>query len=293
MDRQALSASRRQAGLIVGAAATGLLSALTRPALAVDDRRDLMEFDPKRFTRAAVVDNPWMPLPAGKQLVYEGSQVEDGKRIPHRVYFTVTDLNKDINGVPAVVVLEQDLSRGKLEEQELVFFSQDDSGNVWHLGQIRETYDTDGGEFVGTRAWMVGHLNGAHAGIMMQANPKVGVPSYSQGFAPTPFNWTDRARVRSLTETTKVPAGEFSPVLVTEEFDQEYPNAVQLKYYARGIGTVRVGYTGNDPQQEVLELVRVNTLSADEMAAARAEVAALEERAYVYATTKPAYRRPG
>jgi hypothetical protein len=283
---------RRHVGLIAGAAATGLLGALSRPAQAVDDHRDLLTFDARRFSRPTVVDNPWMPLTPGKQLVYEGSRVEEGRRIPHRVVFTITDMVKDINGVPVVVILDKDLSRGKLEEMELTFFAQDDDGNVWHLGQIGESYDTDGGEFIGTRAWMVGHLAGAHAGIMMKASPTVGEPSYSAGFAPPPYHWTDRARVKSVTESTRVPAGSFSPVLLIEEFDQEYPNAVQLKYYGRGVGIVRVGYAGNDPAQEMLELVRIVDLNADEMTAVRAEVAALEERAYVYASTRPAYRRP-
>ncbi len=283
---------RRHAGLIAGAAATGLLSALTHPARAVDDHRDLMTFDARRFSRPLAVDNPWMPLTPGKQLVYEGSVIEEGRRIPHRLVYTVTDMVKEINGVPVVVILDKDLSRGRLEELELTFFAQDDDGNVWHLGQIREAYEPEDGTFIGMQAWMVGHLAGAHAGIMMKANPAIGEPSYSEGYAPPPFNWTDRARVKSVTESTQVPAGNFSPALLIEEFDQDYPNAVQLKYYGRGVGTVRVGFTGNDQTQEEVELVRIVNLNAEEMATARAEVAALEERAYVYASTRPAYRRP-
>lgn len=282
---------RRHASLLTGIAATGLLSALTRPARAVDDHRDLLEIDPKRFSRPTVVDNVWMPLIPGKQYVYDGSVVEEGRRIPHQIVYTVTDLVKVINGILCVVVFDKDLSRGKLEEQELVFFAQDDDGNVWHLGQLRETHDTDGGEFIGGRAWMVGHLEGARAGIMMPAKPELGRPSFSQGFAPEPFNWTDRARVGSLTEKTTTPAGTFDPVLVLEEFDLEYPNAVQRKYHAQGVGTVRVGYTGNDPLQEVLELTRIVDMTPEQMAEARAESAAIETRAYVYASTQPAVRR--
>jgi hypothetical protein len=283
--------NRRQAGVMTGMAAAGLLSALTRPAWAVDDNRDLLDFDPKRFSRPTTVTNKWMPLPPGKQLAYQGSVVDEGRRIPHELIFTVTDMVKTINGISVVVCHEIDLSRGRLDEQELVFFAQDDDGNVWHLGQIRETYDTDGGEFVGLRAWMVGHLEGARAGIMMKADPQPGLPSYSQGLAPGVFQWTDRARVKSLTESTTVAAGSFNPVLVTEEFDQEYPNAVQLKYYAQGVGTVRVGYTGNDPLQEVLELVRITDLTPAQIDETRKTVAAIEARAYVYATTQPAVPR--
>jgi len=209
-----------------------------------DDARDLLEIDPKKFSRSTDVDNGWMPLTPGKKLYYEGHTIEDRKRIPHRVEYTVTDLVKVINGIPCVVVYDLDISNGHMEEQELTFFAQDDDRNVWHLGQMREAYDE--GEFIGGQAWMVGHLEGAKAGIMMPGNPREGTPSYSEGFAPAPFNWTDRGRVRKMNERTTVPAGAFDTLLI-EEWSSTEPNASQYKYYAPGIGTVRVGWGGMDP----------------------------------------------
>ena len=94
---------------------------------------------------------------------------------------------------------------------ELAFFAQDNDGNVWHLGQYREIYDDV--ELVGGRAWLVGHLEGAKAGIMMEANPQPGKPSYYQGFAPAPFNWTDRARTVQMRQKVTVPAGSYENVL--------------------------------------------------------------------------------
>ena len=277
---------RRQVGILAGLGASALLTALASPAGAVDSGRDLMEIDPKKFSRPTIIDNKWFPLKPGTQLIYDGSTIDEGKRIPHRIIFTVTDMVKVINGIPAVVVLDLDFTKGKLEEQELTFFAQDDEGNVWHLGQIREAYEDD--EFIGLQAWMVGHLRGAKAGIMMKANPREGTPSYSQGFAPAPFNWDDRGQVRKLGEKTTVPAGTYENVLLVEEFNQSEPGAIQLKYYAQGVGNVRVGWEGNDARKETLELVKVVQLGPDEMADARAEVMKLEERAYVYAGTQPA-----
>ena len=205
--------------------------------------------------------------------------------------FTVTDLNKVINGVRTVVIFDRDYSRGELLEAELAFFSQDRDGNVWHLGQYREMYDEV--ELVGGRAWLVGHLDGARAGIMIKAKPRLGTPSYSQGYAPAPFNWTDRARVYQMGEKTTVPFGSFEDVLVTEEFNDEEPGALQLKYYARGVGNVRVGWKGADQQQETLELVKVVKLSPKALAEVRVEAMALEDRAYVYGRTPAAKQRPG
>jgi hypothetical protein len=254
-----------------------------------DDARDLLEIDPNRFSRPTVVDNRWMPLTPGKQLTYEGHTIEDRKRVPHRVVYTVTDLVKVINGIPAVVVHDLDLSNGQMEEQELTFFAQDGDGSVWHLGQMREAYEEQ--DFIGGQAWMVGHLEGAKAGIMMPADPREGAPSYSEGFAPPPFNWTDRGRVRKLGERTTVPAGGFDGVLLIEEWSTSEPAASQFKYYAPGVGVVRVGWGGQDPTKEVLELVKVAQLGPDGMAEVRAAAQKMEERAYVYAGTKPAERR--
>jgi hypothetical protein len=293
--------NRRQASLLTWWGASALAGARGSMALAADapnapvmpimhdDARDLMEIDPKKFSRPTVVDNRWMPLTPGKQLVYEGHTIEDRKRLPHRVEYTVTDLVKVINGIPTVVVYDLDISNGHMEEQELTFFAQDDDGNVWHLGQMREAYDEE--DYVGAQTWIVGHLEGAKAGIMMPANPREGTPSYSEGFAPLPFNWTDRGRVRKTGEKTTVPAGSYDNLVLIEEWSSTEPAASQFKYYAQGIGTVRVGWGGQDLTKEVLELVKATQLGPDEMAKVRAAAQKMEERAYIYASTKPAELR--
>jgi hypothetical protein len=248
---------------------------------------DLEEFDAADFDQDSIdVDNQWWPLTARTQYVYEGFTVEDGDEIPHRIVFTVTDLTKEINGVRTVVVYERDFSDDLLEEAELAFFAQDREGNVWHFGQYRETYDEV--EFVGGRVWLVGYTDGAQAGIMMHADPQAGSPDYSQGYAPAPFNWTDRARVDEVGAETSVAYGDYDDVLVIEEYNDEEPGAFQLKYYASGVGNVRVGWRGDDSQQEELELVDVIQLEGDALAAARDEALQLEARAYSYALTAPA-----
>jgi hypothetical protein len=286
---------RRQAGILTCLGASALLTARATTAVAAqgriahDDRRDLLDVDPKKFSRSTTVDNKWLPLVPGTQQIFEGHTTEGRRRIPHKVVITVTDLVKEVYGVPVVVTHELDISDGRLEEQELMFLAQDDDGTVWHFGQLRETYDEQ--EFVGGRAFMPGHPEGARAGIMMPADPREGTPSFSQGFAPPPYNWTDRGRVRKLGEKTRVPAGSFDDVLVLEEWSDAEARASQLKYHAAGVGVVRVDWLGNDPTKEVLELVKVNQLGPREMAETRATARGIEERAYVYAVAKPAEQR--
>lgn len=244
--------------------------------------------DLNAFTKPTTVDNKWFSLKPGTQFVYEGETMEEGERIPHRVIFTVTDLTKTIAGIPNIVVWDRDFSADMLVESELAFFAQANNGDVWHFGQYPEEYEE--GELVGTPAWIHG-LQGAQAGITMKANPRPGAPSYSQGWGPE-VAWSDRARVHQTGQRTCVPAGCYDGVLVTDEFSLDEPNAHQLKYYAPGVGNVRVGWSGDDPTKETLELVRVVQLTPAQMTKVRAEAMALEKRAYqnsknVYAHTTP------
>lgn len=245
------------------------------------------ELDPQAFDRSENIDHPYWPLKPGMQWIYEGTAEEDGEKVPHRIVFTVTDLTKVIGGVRTRVILDADYSKGKLLEKELTFFAQDKVGNVWHLGQYREIYED---EFVGGRIWNVGNPEGSKAGIMMPANPKVGTPSFSEGYSPPPFNWTDRGRVYQVGQKNKVTAGSYDDVLVIEEFDAESKvDAFQLKYYARGVGNIRIGWRGkNAVEREELQLVKVHQLSPKEFAEARATALDLEKRASMYCTLPPA-----
>lgn len=262
---------------------------LPEESIAVDFENDLEEFDSTNFHDPTNIDNEWFSLQPGMRWVYEGETVETGLSTPHRVIFTVTDLTKVIDGVRAVVVWDQDYSADVLVETELALFAQDNDGNVWHLGQYPEVYEN--GRLVETPAWIHG-LQGARAGISMKAEPQFGAPSYSQGWGPA-VNWTDRAQVAEIGVENCVPFDCYENVLVIEEFSQEELGAFQLKYYAPGVGNVRVGWRGDDATRETLELVDFVQLGPEALAEARAEALELEKRAYeinkeVYGQTPPA-----
>ena len=246
----------------------------------------LEEIDPANFdATSTTIDNRYMPLKPGTQFVYRGSDLIDGKRVPHRVDYIVTDLTKVVDGVRTVVIWDRDHSRDQLEEAELTFFAQDKTGNVWHLGQYSEIYE--GKELAGARGFLVGYVAGAKAGIMMQAHPQPATPSYSEGYAPAPIYWTDRARIYRVGQKTTVPAGSYEDVLVTEEYSAQQTDGSQLKYYAPGVGNVLVGFKGNDAEGEKLELVEVNQLDAAGLARARAQAMEVDQRAKMYGTTPP------
>jgi hypothetical protein len=248
------------------------------------------DFDRSNFDDSTRVNNEWSPLEPGAHSVFEGSAIDDGERISRRVETTVTDLTKEIDGVNTVVVWERDYNEGELVEAELGFFAQDKDGNVWHMGEYPEEYEK--GEFDKAPGWLAGS-KGATAGIAMRAEPRLGTPSYAQGYAPPPINWVDRGRVYKVGQRTCVPVDCYEDVLVIEEFERNKPGAFQLKYYAPGVGDVRVGWRGpEEEEKEGLDLVEDERLDPEALAEARADALELEKRAYAikdfYAKTQPA-----
>lgn len=236
------------------------------------------DYDADMFGDSANVEHRWYPLQPGDRLDYRGSSVEEGERLFHGVTIIVTDLVKVIDGVENVVVWERDYTDGELVETELALFAQDKDGNIWHMGEYPEEWEE--GEFVIAPAWVHG-LAGATAGITIPAQPTEGTPGYAQGYAPPPINWVDHGRVHEAGAKTCVPEDCYADVVVIEEYEPDIPQAFQDKYYAPGVGVVRVGWRGkNDESKEVLELVDFRTLDDEEMADVRADALALEERAY-------------
>ena len=93
-------------------------------------------------------------------------------------------------------------------------------------------------------------------------------------------------------KTTKTRAGTFKDVLVIKETAASEGDAYQLKYYARGVGNVRVSWSGADKSKEKLELVRVETLSPKALADVRTKALKLEKSAYVHSKNAYAHTPP-
>ena len=266
-----------------------------RAALAQDksETPKLEPWDKAQFDqRSTVIDNPWLPMAPGMRYVYEGSTaMNNGKQVPHRIEINITDLSKVIDGVRCRVSYDLDFSNGALEEAELALFAQDKVGNVWHLGQYPEEYENR--KLTKAPAWIHG-FEGARAGIMMKAQPALGAPSYSQGYGPA-VGWTDRGQTHLMGQSVKVRAGQFKDVLVIKETAATEGDAFQLKFYAKGVGNIKVGWLGSDKTKETLDLVRIQKLDTKAMDALRAQALKLEQSAYinsknVYAKTAPAER---
>jgi hypothetical protein len=91
----------------------------------------------------------------------------------------------------------------------------------------------------------------------------------------------------------------YEDVVVIAEVSAVEKDAQQLKYFARDVGNVRVGWRGKgEKTKETLELVKVEQLGPAALAEVRAAALKLEQSAYatsknVYAKTPPLEPAPG
>jgi len=241
-----------------------------------------------KFDNPTKIDNKYFPMNPGTQLVFEGLTEEAGITYEHSIIFYVTDLTKEIMGIQTMVAWILDYSNGELVEAEIAFYAQDNEGNVWFMGEHPEVYEE--GKLVEAPTWIPG-IRGAEAGLVMKADPQLDQPSYAQGWGPA-VGWTDRGHVVGMGEEVCVPVDCYEDVLITEEFSQSEPNAFQVKYYAPGVGNVKVTWRGDDATHEELELTELNILTPEELADVRAKALELEAHAYeiskeVYDQTSP------
>ena len=259
-----------------GGSATGQGSPALQPGpSASQSLTEVFPYD--SFDDPTTIDNQWLPLVPGTQFVWDGETVAEGEVVPHRIVLTITDMIKGIDGIDTRVAYDQDYSDGELVEAEIFFLAQDNDGNVWRMGEYPEEYEA--GEFVDAPAWIAGKQD-ALAGYWMTADPQLGDRSYAQGWGPA-VDWADRGQVVQTGVEDCVELGCYENVLVIEEWALDDPDARQLKYYAPGIGNIRVGWSGSaEQEQELLELVEWGVLSDAELDDVHTEVLALEQHAF-------------
>jgi hypothetical protein len=189
------------------------------------------------------VDNPYFPLPVGRQWIYrEGGQ---------RVEVTVTDRTKLMaNGVVARVVRDEVTRNGAPVELTDDYYAQDAQGTVWYLGEATAEYEN--GKPVSTEGSFEAGVDGARAGIIMPAHPRVGMRFQQELYKG---HAEDRAKIVSLRERVKVPLKRYRRTLMTLETNPLEPDVLEAKFYARGVGVVlAVGLSGDLDREELIRL---------------------------------------
>jgi hypothetical protein len=231
-------------GGLGAAGATAIIAAIWASSANAIVRTSAPVFDPHNFV--TVVDNPYFPLPVGRTLVYSG--IKDGQT--QRDTVTVTSQTKVILGVAATVVSDFADHDGTLLEKTSDWYAQDKQGNVWYLGEDTVQYlphgktDTSG-------SWEAG-VNGAVAGIVMEANPQI-PDAYRQEYLAGEAE--DTAWIVDRGGTLSVPYGKVRNVLTTLEATRLEPGAYDQKVYGPGIGIVLEQTISGDVENAKLESI--------------------------------------
>ena len=243
-------------------------------------------FDPKNFSDSLTDVNRWVPMVPGIQSVRKGFVTVGGRRLPHIRVTTVTGVTKMVNGVRAILVLDQDFDGGQLSEQAIDYLAEDEGGNVWYVGSYTEAYE--GGRFLNAEdAWLAG-VNGAAPGLYLPAIPKAGTPPYYQ--TKIPGGEQSTARVVQVGQRTCVPFKCYTDVVVIEE------QSAENKYWAPGVGGILTEPLSG-ASQEIEELVNISQLSPQALAELSAEALKLDRNAAVHVPSvfggsEPAKRGP-
>jgi len=200
--------------------------------------------DPADFI--AEINNPYMPLVPGTTYVYDGN-TEKGNEHNEVVVSPETRL---ILGVTCVVVKDQVMVDGVLEEATLDWYAQDRQGNVWYFGEDSNEYK-DGVVVSAKGSWEAG-VNGAMPGIVMKAAPAVGDTYRQEYYEGEAEDW---AEVLSLSESATVTTGSYSEVLMTNEWSAlDSPPVYEHKYYAKGIGFIMTRYLEGGYELKLTEI---------------------------------------
>jgi hypothetical protein len=151
-----------------------------------------------------------------------------------RIVRKVADSTRVVAGTECLVLEEHEYAKGKLKEISYNFFAQDPDGNVYYFGEDVDNYKDE--EVVGhSGAWIVGDKTKEPC-LFMPATLHTGF-SFKRENSPPAADEHDQVGEKDA--TLKVPAGEFTGVLVVYERDRKPgPPWKEKKYYASGVGLI-------------------------------------------------------
>jgi hypothetical protein len=204
---------------------------------------DPVTLDPADFVDR--IDNPYWPMAPGSRWVYRESDVEGNAQ---RVDVAVTTRTREIEGIDATVVHDKVSERGELIENTFDWYAQDVCGNVWYMGENTKEYEN--GQIVSTAGSWEHGVDGATAGVVVPADPQVGMTYRQEYYAGEA---EDAAEILSIDEQAQVPFGHFRDVLLTKEFTPLEPRVLEYKFYAKGVGPVlALGISGGSDREDLI-----------------------------------------
>jgi hypothetical protein len=203
-----------------------------------------VDLDPADFV--ATIDHPYWPMTPGTKWVYR--EFERGGAL-QKVVVTVTHKTKDIQGIQATVVHDLVTEKGETIEDTIDWYAQDTDGNLWYLGENTKEYEN--GKVVSTEGSWEHGVDGAQAGVVLPADPQVGMEYRQEYYAGEA---EDKGKILSLDELAQVPLGFYKDVLMTKDFTPLHPRILEHKFYAPGVGPVLVvAISGGAGREELVK----------------------------------------
>lgn len=208
-----------------------------------------IEINPEDFLSENIEGNHFFPFNPGLTYVYEGLNEDE---VPVKVEEIHTFDTKIIMGVTCVIIHAKEYENDELIEDTYDWYAQDNEGNMWYFGE--DTKEIKNGDVISTSgSWEAG-VNGSLPGIIMFANPYIGV-WYRQEYYENEAE--DVAQILSLSESITVPYGSFTNCLQTAEWSLLEPGVLEHKFYAENIGVVKVvavkGESGYEELTQIIE----------------------------------------
>ena len=202
----------------------------------------LPTFSAENFAAGAAINHPYFPLTDNLTRVYVGQRLDaHGQQVTERFELTPSGVGPIILGVPTTSRRDRAFVKDQLREDTLDYFAQDKTGNVWYFGEdvTNYIYDTLGNLLSTHRAssWRAG-INGAMPGLAMPRDLTVGF-EYFQESAPTDHA-VDVGMTSAHGLTVRTALGTYTEVLRVLETNALEPDTREFKYYAPGVGLIRV-----------------------------------------------------
>jgi hypothetical protein len=195
--------------------------------------------NPKPFTEVLMVDNctflttgrnTYFILEPGYQMSYMGMEGKD----TNRLVVTVLNETMKVGNIETRVIEEKETVNGKLSEISRNYFAFcKETSSIYYFGEEVKGYK-DGKLVDLPDAWIAGGKN--KPGLDMPGIVLLG-SRFFQEIAPGVA--MDRIEVLSIGESYKVPAGNFTNCLRTQETSPLEPGDKEYKVYAPGVGLLQ------------------------------------------------------
>ncbi len=215
---------------------------------------------PPTFSNPLNIDNAFFPFQPGGRKVYSGG--DHGTKTSAVDDFRTETRTFILNGtnVACHILAEEGYENGELVERSFNHFAQADDGTVYYFGEIVNLYEH--GVIVSHEgSWLVGGAtlpsdppgigNAPRPGLFMPANPELGDVFKQEDLFPV-VDETDE--VVGVDLDVLVPAGKYDGAIAIKESSRLEP-AIELKWYAPGVGVVKVRAKGETLRLEFSTLV--------------------------------------